>query len=319
MYRLSHKLRNVLLLVCSIILTSCASSSGEIAATYVSPTQYNVHNCDQLSLEFWRLIKRKTDLAESIDKKAKADQSVTAVSAIFWPAAFALGGNQDQEEAYARLKGEYDAMQKAGFEKNCKLYPWKAFTSPLVAHYGTATPGDASVYEYYGDAEDEVNSGNVDKNLWARALVETEGNETKRNAKYIELRANQLYIDNGGSISTTGIYGQPVPEPNESGIDVSGTYVSESIGASWALRNKKKLSITLKQENNSIKGRFINSLDGPIYGTIDKDKIEFKWEAGNCSSGVGSMTLAPDGSTLEGVLICQSQGMRKYEVVFHPI
>jgi hypothetical protein len=173
--------------------------------------------------------------------------------------------------------------------------------------------------EFYSEAEAEISSNTYDKHLWVKALVETEGDETKRKARYIELRANQLYIENGGSISTTGLDEQTVSEPTASGIDISGTYVSDRIRSSWTLQHKKRLSITLKQENNSFKGHFINSLDGPIYGAIDKGKMEFEWQAGNCSYGVGNMTITPDGSALEGVLICRSQGLNKYEVVFHPI
>ena len=102
-------------------------------------------------------------------------------------------------------------------------------------------------------------------------------------------------------------------------VDISGTYVSDRIVRNydlWVFRYIPKLSITLRQENNSIKGQFIDSLDGPIYGTNDNGNIEFKWEAGNCSSGEGSLSVNPDGSTLQGFLLCRSQGMAKFDVIF---
>ena len=36
---------------------------------------------------------------------------------LFWPALFALGGTKQQEAEYARLKGEYDAVQQAAIAK----------------------------------------------------------------------------------------------------------------------------------------------------------------------------------------------------------
>lgn len=523
---LTARIKTILLVTSSVIFMSCASSSKDIETVYVSPDQYRPLNCKSLAHELAQLNLRKNTLSAEIDKKAANDEGITAVSAIlFWPAAFALGGNKEQEQEYARIKGEYDAVVQVGAEKQCnldtsptlrvasisnesapvsatpsieyygqaeeeiktntydknlwaqalveaegdetkrkakyielratQLYSEKAsavspdttashsglpraamelrsylagntssgktekgakfhvYSSPDGTMFGrsinkynneyqdsgtweitkdsqycrkwnkwregkrdcfqvyalegnkfrmkaigrryesifTVRQGDpeklgnqisvatqslpmeskddpskqsslndsVSVIDFYGEAEEEISNNTYDKNLWAKALVETEGDQTKRKARYIELRANQLYIENGGSISTTGLDKQTVSEPTASGIDISGIYVSDRIRSSWTLRNKNRLRITLKQENNSLKGRFINSLDGPIYGTINKDKIELKWEAGNCSSGVGNMTLKPDGPTLEGVLICRSQGMAKFEVVFHPI
>jgi hypothetical protein len=40
---------------------------------------------------------------------------------LFWPAAFALGGNQAQEAEYARLKGEADAIHQAAIAKKCAI------------------------------------------------------------------------------------------------------------------------------------------------------------------------------------------------------
>jgi hypothetical protein len=52
--------------------------------------------------------------------------------------------------------------------------------------------GDSAL-AFYGQAEKEIVSGSYDANLWAKAFVLVEGDEQKRKAKYIELRAQQLY------------------------------------------------------------------------------------------------------------------------------
>ena len=79
-------------------------------------------------------------------------------------------------------------------------------------------------------AAKEIDTETYDKNLWARALVETEGDKTKRKARYIELRANQLYSENIGSASDTSQYQQAAPVTSDGQIELSGTYVSTITG-----------------------------------------------------------------------------------------
>jgi hypothetical protein len=154
-----------------------------------------------LAHELAQLNLRKNTLAAEVDKKAANDEGITAVSAIlFWPAAFALGGNKEQEQEYARIKGEYDAVVQVGAEKQCNLNTSPALRTASLS--GGSTPVSAtSPIEYYGQAEEEIDTKSYDKNLWAQALVEAEGDENKRKAKYIELRANQLYSEKSGAIN----------------------------------------------------------------------------------------------------------------------
>ena len=42
-----------------------------------------------------------------------------AVLILFWPALFFIGGTKEQEAEYARLKGEYEALDKVAIKKNC--------------------------------------------------------------------------------------------------------------------------------------------------------------------------------------------------------
>jgi hypothetical protein len=83
------------------------------------------------------------------------------------------------------------------------LYADDLPTQPLTAGPDIATTTDKprDVYAYYGEAEQEITAGTYDKNLWARALVEVEGDEQKRKARYIELRAEELYAAKTEGIS----------------------------------------------------------------------------------------------------------------------
>jgi hypothetical protein len=66
--------------------------------------------------------------------------------------------------------------------------------SPTASSNAATDSGNVrNVYDYYAEAEQEITAGTYDQNLWSRALVQVEGDEQKRVAKYIELRAEQLF------------------------------------------------------------------------------------------------------------------------------
>jgi hypothetical protein len=104
----------------SSALSGCATSSQDVAATYVSPTMYGNLSCDQLNQEAQRIQARVVQLGGRLDEAAQNDKVLTGVGLIlFWPALFALGGTKQTEAEYARLRGEYDAVQQASVQKNC--------------------------------------------------------------------------------------------------------------------------------------------------------------------------------------------------------
>ena len=104
----------------AIAVAGCATSSRDIAASSVSPLQYQSYDCDQLAAESQRLNARVQQLGGRLDEAATNDKTIMAVSLIlFWPAAFALGGTKGQEAEYARLKGEADAVHQAAVIKRC--------------------------------------------------------------------------------------------------------------------------------------------------------------------------------------------------------
>lgn len=82
--------------------------------------QYQSYGCDQLTAEGMRLSQRVSALQGQVDKAASNDKALTGVGVIlFFPVLFALGGNQQQEAEYGRLKGEYEAVQQAAIVKKC--------------------------------------------------------------------------------------------------------------------------------------------------------------------------------------------------------
>lgn len=106
----------------AVLLGGCATASSGIATAYVSPLQFQGYDCQQISGEMQRVDVRVNQLAGRLDKAAENDKALVGVGMLlFWPALFALGGTKEQEAEYARLRGEYDALQKVGNEKKCSM------------------------------------------------------------------------------------------------------------------------------------------------------------------------------------------------------
>lgn len=122
----------------AMLLTGCATASSGIATAYVSPMQFQSYDCQQVSGEMQRISVRVNQLAGRLDKAAENDKALVGVGVLlFWPALFALGGTKEQEAEYARLRGEYDALQKVGNEKKCSMTAMPA--APALAASGAAT------------------------------------------------------------------------------------------------------------------------------------------------------------------------------------
>ncbi len=156
-----------------------------------------------------------------------------------------------------------------------------------------------SVFDYYGEAEDEVNTKSYDKNLWAKAFVEAEGDEQKRKVRYIELRGNQLYSENVSSISKSNLNEQPYLDSAVSGAVLSGIYVSDiQRGPPWMFSDRKPW-FTFEQNGNDIIGTDVSKNGSKIYGIRNGDTIKFKYW-GSFRLIVGRWKINPDGTSLEG-------------------
>lgn len=106
----------------AMLLPSCATSSKDIATSYVSPIQYQQYDCQQLTSELQRISGRVNQLGGRLDEAANNDKMIMGAGLIiFWPALFALGGTKAQEQEYARLKGEYEAVNQAAIQKKCEF------------------------------------------------------------------------------------------------------------------------------------------------------------------------------------------------------
>jgi hypothetical protein len=102
------------------VSAGCASTSDKIGPQYVSPLQYGQYDCSQLSLEAQRISSRVAHLSGVQDQKATNDAIVTGVAiVVFWPAAFLVGGNDQNSAELARLKGEFETIEQVAIQKKC--------------------------------------------------------------------------------------------------------------------------------------------------------------------------------------------------------
>ncbi|HJV86284.1 MAG TPA: hypothetical protein VJ698_12495 [Noviherbaspirillum sp.] len=108
----------------AIALAGCATSSKDIAGTYVSPVTYQTFDCNQIAAETARIQGKVSQIGGRLDEAASNDKAIAGVGIVlFWPALFALGGTKAQEAEYATLKGQADAVQQAAIEKKCASQP----------------------------------------------------------------------------------------------------------------------------------------------------------------------------------------------------
>ncbi len=115
-------MRNILAILLVLCLSACASESKDIASSYVSPLQYKDLDCDQISQEMARISSRTAELSGIVDSNATKDTVSTAVAiVVFWPAAFLVKGDGQKAAEYARLKGEFEALEKVSIEKKCGI------------------------------------------------------------------------------------------------------------------------------------------------------------------------------------------------------
>lgn len=114
--------QTTVLVACVGVLSACAKHTHEIQAQYVSPLQYNSYKCSQIESEMAMVSRRASELGGQVEKTASDDEIQMGVGLVLlWPVLFALDGNNPQAAEYGRLKGEFEALEKAAIQKNCKI------------------------------------------------------------------------------------------------------------------------------------------------------------------------------------------------------
>jgi len=104
----------------AVMLMACSTSPDKISASYVSPIVYQSYSCDQLVMEMARIQRKVNEVTGAQQKESTKDKWAMGVGlVVFWPALFFLIGD-DKKEELKQLKGEYEAVEQAMIQKNCK-------------------------------------------------------------------------------------------------------------------------------------------------------------------------------------------------------
>ena len=109
--------------LCVVIMGSvagCASRSADVAPAYVSSMQYEGYSCKQLYQESQQVSAYAAQAAGQQDNNRTSDAVMTGIAAVvFWPAMFAIKGDNAQTAELAQLKGRIQAIEQASIRENC--------------------------------------------------------------------------------------------------------------------------------------------------------------------------------------------------------
>ncbi len=112
--------QTIAILTITSFLAGCADHPDKIPAQYISPMQYDSYNCKQIGAEMQRVSSRVGEIGGQQEKAATNSEVVMGVGLVlFWPALFFLDSHSAQAAEYGRLKGEFNALEQTGIQKNC--------------------------------------------------------------------------------------------------------------------------------------------------------------------------------------------------------
>lgn len=124
LHRSEKKMFKKIIVLTTVVafVAGCSTAAKDIAPTYVSPAQYSSYDCEQVRADLIRISGRVNEMTGKLDKNRENDNlTTTAGILLFWPALFFLGGTKEQEAEYAKLKGEYTALEQTSIQKRCTL------------------------------------------------------------------------------------------------------------------------------------------------------------------------------------------------------
>jgi hypothetical protein len=114
-----NSMKKLMILFVVFCFAGCATAPEKIAPVHISDTRYADLSCEQLELEQSRLVSALTSATEAQRKTREND--IAGVIFLGLPVSSMSGSDRGAE--VAKLKGELEAVQRAGDLKNCSLPP----------------------------------------------------------------------------------------------------------------------------------------------------------------------------------------------------
>lgn len=104
------------------LLAGCASGAADVKPSYVSPVAYNGLSCNQIKAEAVRISHRVAELSGIQNQKSTNDAVATTVAVVlFWPAVFMVKGDDHNTTELAKMKGEFETLEKVSKERGCNI------------------------------------------------------------------------------------------------------------------------------------------------------------------------------------------------------
>ena len=107
-----------------VLVSACASRSGEIAAKPADPADFAVWPCERLLDETDAVQQQAADVAYAVD--SRAGNNIIALGlgvTVFWPALLAMRPDGPEAAELAALKGRFEALRAAARAKTCAQPP----------------------------------------------------------------------------------------------------------------------------------------------------------------------------------------------------
>jgi hypothetical protein len=203
-------------------------------------------------------------VSENDDRIVVADASKTLIASI---SGSALGDGNTEPVSLAQIKKEAGILDTP---------PRDNETTAAAAGMNSATD-DEGVMAFMGQAEDEIRNKTYNKNLWAKALVDAEGDEQKRKSIYISLRARQLYVESGGTFETGKTSAAPAVATETAELNLRGMYKTNLTGnIFYFTRSKQNPRVVLRQKGNQLEGD-IEPAIGTLTGEVKDNQVKLEW------------------------------------------
>jgi len=117
-------LKLVAVLLPAIVLSACSSAkqSTDIEASFVAQDKYRGMSCSALRKEAEQVQATVAELGGEVDEAYKEDKALEAVTwLLFWPAAIAMDGNDEETSKFAAAKGQAEAIAATMKSKRCRM------------------------------------------------------------------------------------------------------------------------------------------------------------------------------------------------------
>lgn len=117
-----YKFLSMFLLILLVQGCTTAQQATEVNAIRISIAPYLKMDCATLTTELNFLYREASLSSQQVDAKYNTDKNAEVVAWIlFWPAAFAIDGNQEEAAKLAGIKGQIEAIQEALVINGCQL------------------------------------------------------------------------------------------------------------------------------------------------------------------------------------------------------